>query len=100
MTAKQPEFGRVGDRPAFSGGFAATDGLDQGQYGAAEEGEVRAGAAWLRVRGGTMGAWCSRGCAGVADIVEIEHFLDLGEAEADPLAAKDPRHPGPVAVGI
>ena len=40
------------------------------------------------------------GPAAVADVVKVEQFLDLGEAEADPLAAQDPGQPGAVAVGI
>ena len=36
----------------------------------------------------------------VADVVEVEQFADVVEAEADPLAAQDPGQPGAVAVGI
>ena len=33
----------------------------------------------------------------VADVVKVDHLADLGEAEADPLAAQDPGEPGAVA---
>ena len=33
----------------------------------------------------------------VAEVVEVEQFLDVGEAEADPAAAQDPGEPGAVA---
>ena len=36
----------------------------------------------------------------VADIVEVEQFLDLGEAQAHTLAPQDPRQPGAIAIGV
>src|SRR3954469_15234664 len=36
--------------------------------------------------------------AAVADIVEIDHLLDLGETETDALAAQDPGEPGAIGV--
>ena len=38
--------------------------------------------------------------AAVAEVVEIDHLADLGEAEADPLAAQDPGEPRAVAPAI
>ena len=40
------------------------------------------------------------GFAMVAEIIEVELFADLGEAEADPLAAQYPGEPGAVAPRI
>ena len=36
----------------------------------------------------------------IAQIVEIDHLLDLGQAEADVLGAENPREPRPIALGI
>jgi hypothetical protein len=36
----------------------------------------------------------------VSDIVEVEQFLDVGKAEADPLAAQNPGEAGPIAIGV
>ena len=38
--------------------------------------------------------------AAVADVVEVDHLADVGEAEADPLAAQDPGQPGAVAPAV
>jgi len=38
--------------------------------------------------------------AAVAEIVEIDHLANVGEREADPLAAQDPGEPGAVPPGI
>ena len=37
------------------------------------------------------------GAAVVAEVVEVEQFLDVGERQADPAAAQDPREAGAVA---
>src|SRR4249919_501204 len=36
----------------------------------------------------------------VADVVKVEQFLDFREAEANALAAEDPRQAGAIAVGV
>src|SRR6188508_905496 len=40
------------------------------------------------------------GSPAVANVVEVEQFLDLREAEANALAAEDPRQAGAIAVGV
>ena len=36
----------------------------------------------------------------VAEVVEVDHFADFGEREADVLGAHDPREPRPVALRV
>ena len=36
----------------------------------------------------------------IADIIEIDHFADIGEAEADALGAQDPGEPGTITFDI
>jgi hypothetical protein len=40
------------------------------------------------------------GHAGAIDLVEVEQFLDLGQREAEPLAAQDPAQPRTVARAV
>ena len=57
-------------------------------------------ASWIDAGAAFFEGQAALGDAAVVDVVKIDHLADLGEREADALAAQDPGEPGAVAPRI